>query len=125
MCNKHAIIINLKREDIAARRSQILHNLGVVGAQTCPHHKTSVIIYNFVGLYWHLFSTNDLQIGKLTCLKVLLFSHVGRFLLTDPSQKFEKKIDEMIYCPVFFVLKLLSQGLHFYRAVKVTVGPGL
>ena len=101
MCNKHAVIINLKREDIAARSCQILHNLGVVGAQTCPYHKTSVIIYNFWGLYCHLFSTNDLQIGKLTYLKVSLFSHVGGFLLTDPSQKFEKKIDEMVYCPVF------------------------
>ena len=91
MCNKHAVIINLKREDRAARSCQILHNLGVVGEQTCPYHKTSLIIYNFLGLYCHLFSTNDLQIGKLTYLKVSLFSHVGGFLLTYPSQKFEKK----------------------------------
>ena len=79
-----------------------------------------------MGLYCHLFSTNDLQIGKLTYLKVLLSSHVGGFLLTDPSQKFEKKKKLMKWCIAqFFVLKLLSQGLHFYRAVKVTVGPGL
>ena len=88
MCNKHAIIINLKREDIAARSCQILLNLGVVGAQTCPHHKTSVIIIQLC----HLFSTNDLQIGNFTYLKVLLSSHVGGFLLTDPSQKFEQKL---------------------------------
>jgi len=54
-----------------------------------------------VGLYCHLFSTNDLQIGKLTYLKVLLSSHVGGFLLTDPGQNYGKKIDEMVYWPVF------------------------
>ena len=83
------------------------------------------LLYNFVGLYCHLFSTNDLQIGKLTHLKVLLSSHVGGFLLTHPSQAFEKKKLMKWSIAQFFVLKLLSQGLHFYRAVKVTVGPSL
>ena len=49
------------------------------------------LLYNFVGIYCHLFSTNDLQIGKLTHLKVSLSSHVGGFLLTHPSQTFEKR----------------------------------
>lgn len=77
-----------------------------------------------MGLYCHLVSTNDLQIGNLTYLKVLLSTHVGKFLLTDPSQKFEQKLVKWSIAQVF-VLKLLSQGLHFYGAVKVTVGPGL
>ena len=118
MCN------NLKIEDIAARSSQILHNLGVVGAQTCPHHKTSVIITQLCGAILPFVFNKWPSNWQLNLIEGVTFHSCWRIFVDWSQSKVWTKIGEMVYCPVF-VLKLLSQGLHFYRAVKVTVGPGL
>ena len=126
MCNKHAIIMNLKREDIAARSSQILHNLGVVGAQTCPHHKTSVIIIQLCGAILPFVFNKWPSNWQVNLFEGVTFQSRWRIFASWSQSKVWKKKKLMKWSIAhFFVLKLLSQGLHFYRAVKVTVGPGL
>ena len=124
MCNNHAIIINLKREDIAAQSCPILLSLGVVGAQICPHHKTSVIITQLCGAILPFVFNKWPSNWQLNLFEGVTFHSCWRIFVNWSQSKVWTKIGEMVYCPVF-VLKLLSQGLHFYRAVKVTVGPGL
>ena len=121
MCNKHAIILNLKREDIDTRSCQILHNLGVVGA----HHETSAIIIQFCGAILPFVFNKWPSNWQVNSFEGVTFQSCWRiFANSSQSNIWKKKLMKWSIAQ-FFVLKLLSQGLHFYRAVKVTVGPSL